>query len=108
MSAVAQKNEALLPSDTLMPITDKTYTTHCCHFLSVYTHSGSSQSVNNAVLCEVIEKSLSTERSMVISKGMRSFFFPFLMWACVQCVDMLKQIAGDDRDTKHEFWLPTH
>lgn len=30
------------------------------------------------------------------------------MWAYVQCVDMLKQIAGDDRDTEHEFLLPTH
>lgn len=30
------------------------------------------------------------------------------MWACVQCVDMLKQIASDDRDTEHQSGAPSH
>lgn len=30
------------------------------------------------------------------------------MWACVQRADMLKQIAGDDRDTEHQPRKPYH
>lgn len=30
------------------------------------------------------------------------------MWACVQRADMLKQIAGDDRDTEHQPRKPSH
>lgn len=26
----------------------------------------------------------------------------------MQCVDVLKQIAGDDRDTEHQFRVPSH
>lgn len=29
------------------------------------------------------------------------------MRACVQCVDVLKQIAGDDRDAEHQFSAPS-
>lgn len=108
--AGAQENQALLLSDTLMPITDKTYTTHCCHFLCIQPFRSQPSSQHHSGVWgnkdSLFSDGYELNAARWFWKECRAF--PFLMRACVQCVDVLKQIAGDDRDTEHQFRAPSH
>ena len=93
-----------------MPITDKTYTTHCCHFLCIQSVRFQPSSQQRSGVWGnkdgLFSNAYELNTARWFWKECRAF--PLLMWACVQCVDVLKQIAGDDRDTEHQLRAPSH